>query len=127
MLEKAVENAIFIVSTLWDQTVGDKRSTEQFPFKQLYDGTWPSESPAPIAPIMISKNANSISLKLPPHTLPATEQSLLDPKLKKEVTSISIYQVIKPTSKAISISLAVKDSSCVSAPGSMPRPESPPG
>jgi|JI6StandDraft_1071083.scaffolds.fasta_scaffold39694_2 hypothetical protein len=91
MLDKAVENAIFIVSTLWDQAVGDKRSTEHFPFKQLYDGTWPSESPSPSAPIMISKNANTISFKLPPHTLPPTEQSLLDPKLKKEVTSMSIY------------------------------------
>jgi hypothetical protein len=91
MLDKAVENAIFIVSTLCDQIVGDKRSTDLFPFKQLYDGTWPSESPTPTAPIVISKNANSISMKLPPHTLPATEQSLLDPKLKRDVTAMSIY------------------------------------
>lgn len=91
MLDKAAENAIFLVSTLWDQVVGDKRSTSEFPFKQLYDGTWPSESAAPTAPILIGRNANTISFKLPPQTLPQTEQSLLDPKLRKEVTAMSIY------------------------------------
>jgi hypothetical protein len=91
MLDRGIKNAIFIVSTLWDQKYSDKRSTDVFPFKQLYDGTWPSERLVPDTPILISRCATSISLKLPPQMLPINENDPMEMKTKKTVVSMAIY------------------------------------
>ena len=66
-MSKAVENAIFIFSGLWDNKIAEDQTSEKIsPFMNLYTSIWQKESETPDSPILITKNSSSIHLKLPP-------------------------------------------------------------
>jgi hypothetical protein len=68
MMEKSIENAIFIFSGLWDSKIHEDENSEKiYPFKDLYTNIWQPETEVPEPPILISKNSTSIHLKLPPY------------------------------------------------------------
>jgi hypothetical protein len=67
MMGRAVDNAIFIFSGLWDNKIVEKEGSQNLaPFSHLYTSVWQKETEEPEPPILMSKNSTSIHLKLPP-------------------------------------------------------------
>lgn len=66
-MSKAIDNAIFIFSGLWDNKIVEKENSEKIsPFLNLYSDAWQKETDSPEPPILITKNSTSVHLKLPP-------------------------------------------------------------
>ena len=97
-LEKAVDNAIFVFSGLWDSQLHQQQNSHHIePFKDLYSRVWQHETEVPIPPILLNKNSTSIYLKMPPFA----------PKHHKNepvsVKNMSVYG--KPSANGVDVSL----------------------
>jgi hypothetical protein len=96
LLSSAVEHAIFIFSGLWDSKIQEDENSERiYPFKDLYNSLWQTETDVPPPPILISKNSTSIHLKLPPF-IPTRKD-------KKVVKFMSVFG--KPSANGVDVSL----------------------
>lgn len=97
LCSQTISNSIFIMSTLWENEINStSNSSGVSPFKELYDGTWPCQMQVPSEPIIISKNSNSISMKIPPFfPLPVG-------KKKKIIKYMSLYG--KPSANGVDVS-----------------------
>lgn len=112
MLGKAVDNAIFIFSGLWDSSIHEDHNSEKIhPFKDLYTNIWQQETEVPEPPILVSKNSTTVHLKLPPF-LPARH----DKKEPRQVRYMSVYG--KPSANGVDVSL-----NCVELEGTGIRKE----
>ena len=80
-----------MISTLLDDILqGPKYSHSVFPFSYLYNPQYIIESIAPRKPILISKNSNSITLKLPPFNPKLEQTPYIEPE-KKVIESMSLF------------------------------------
>jgi hypothetical protein len=58
MCEKAIDNAIFILSGLWDSKTEKNIASEQiYPFQDLYTSLWNEPTENPDAPILVGKTS----------------------------------------------------------------------
>ena len=66
MLTRAVDNSIYLISTIYDKGIGKPSSIQVYPFNEVYSNDWIEETTVPIPPILLSKTSTTITMKLPP-------------------------------------------------------------
>jgi hypothetical protein len=75
-LRRASANAPYVLSTLLDDITIGQKSTDKFPFKEIYNPNYIEKSVSPLKPIFISRSSTSVTLKMPGYNPLVSEYEL---------------------------------------------------
>jgi hypothetical protein len=101
-----VNDAIFVLSTLQDNTDVGAMSEQFFPFSMLYNPMYVKSSDIPRKPILLSRGSNSATFKLPPFA-PRLQDSDAINLEKKTISSMAIYGKI--SANGVNVSTTCND------------------
>ncbi len=90
-ITNGIDNAVFLFSTLLNDSNAEKHSDDFYPFNYLYNSDYIQPTEAPIKPILISRTTNSITLKLPPFEPIIPETMLLANPNLKTVINMALF------------------------------------
>ncbi|CAD8200548.1 unnamed protein product [Paramecium pentaurelia] len=105
-IENGINDAIFVMSTLCDNIDTQSTSNNVFPYNMLYNPQYIKSTQVPRKPILISRNSESVTFKLPPFKPKLLDMIAID-QAKKTITSMAIFGKI--SANGVNVSLTCND------------------
>ena len=109
-LNGLIDDSVFVFSTLLDDILkGPKYSHSFFPFSYLYNPQYITETISPRKPVLISKNSNSITVKLPPFTPKLLDQTPYIEPEKKVIETMSLFGTVTNNTDVCSSNIGLQN------------------
>jgi hypothetical protein len=102
-MNNAMKNSIYVLSTRLENIFQPVFSNDYYPFSFLYNSDYIKAELAPPKPILISRNSNSITLKLPPFYPKIENLVALEDPNKQIIKSMALYGKISKNGVNVSI------------------------
>jgi hypothetical protein len=106
-MSNAIKNSIYVLSTRLENIFQPVFSNDYYPFSYLYNPDYIKAELAPPKPVLISRNSNSITLKLPPFNPIIDNMVALEDPNKKIIKSMALYGKI--SKNGVNVSDTCKD------------------
>lgn len=90
-LSNAEKDAIYVFSTLLDNKETERSAHFFQPFENLYKPKYIPKSQVPRKPVLIARNSNSITMKLPPYFPMIDNQKALQDPNREKIMSMAIF------------------------------------